>query len=956
MKRLLSIIVCLAVAVVLVNAQDQEQGVIVLTNLKGLNTKSGVFSLQPNELTVAHNIVYDQIGAYQKRKGYDSLSALAGMDSIVHGGLFAAFYEDGTQQLVVVADSAGVGYGGVYLSPLGSANIKDSATKIWDYWSVQNAPLFEQYRERIYIGNGSHRPIIYDPNAKQAQEFPLRRPAEPRIIPLNQSGPLHGEYIYRTHIITSFYWSHHSTSFGILSEPIRIDSGQVMLRDFSRPIRDSLTSPWRKNVICSVLTVSNDAEYWLKIDTDSCGYTSDGTATTQEIVLGLDTAVDNNAGATVDAYYTDDTTVLFITSDVDFTNYACTTSDSKLSITIDSTWELKVTRTKANPGLLDTQDSMFFVYEVDVDFNDTLKLDTLWFIDSTADADLGGYGGAVISNELFGKDSLGWMVYRYGAPRYLSAHKVNGDTAAYGVYGGWGDSTQNRIRGVAYIVTFSDPVLNLESDTGRACCIFKDTGALPDTDIVYEISIPYTPPNSGLTVNLYRSMIYAIGNDTLLFADTSDEMMRFRSLLMTQYTELELKHRTIEKEVVPFYVYNWDFFIDSLYLTKPILLARLDDTVRTYLDSMRYDSLGIADEFLRPAYRQVTSPPLMTGMFQFQSRLFAYDRNSLYYSAHDLPILGSKITEFQEWQRTDFDLGDGDKIVFAYPARDYILVWKNSKSYLVAPAEDGFFAEYSAGDWWPNIDYLGGIGCLSALSFVDAPEGYYYLSQNYVILEGENAQRSRVRSRQPISIKLDNFDKLSSDVKATAVAAYIPYQQKYLLSIPSLDTTWVWDNQAKEWSTWSFTISASALYRTESEVAAYPGDTLYFAKPGEATLYRYGTSETDNGDSVGIRFDFAPILTDRFDYTITDIGVWINSIDTGTNKLAVGLFNEFDSSVSWKYLPSFKDNRYILQPMPSSQAKYYQLGLSTAPGRQLDSTVFDRFDIHYIRQGQGLDE
>ena len=930
----------------------QEKKVLELRPIQGLNTRAGLFSLEPTELTRAIDIIYDPVGAFRMRRGYDSVSVISGMDSIIHGGLFTAQWNDGTQQLVMIADSNGTGYGGIYLSALGSVNIKDSTTKIWERWSVNNRTLVQQHRDRLYIGNGSHRPIIYDKNSKTSRELPLRTSGEPSIVPLNTPGPLYGEYFYRVSSSGGGFagtsGGSGQNSEGFISSRIKVDSGQVLLMNFSEPPSDSIDYPRRIYGRAVVIKVDDNFTYEFVIDATTITFTSDGTATVTEIVEGLASDANSSKGGVITAWGLDST--VYIVSDADlstaWTMDSITTGDT-LELTYQTQWAFNIYRTRANPGQLDSQDSALLVYSATITWNDTLFIDTLTVIDSVSDAT--AYTALLYTRIMYGRDSLGVTGFRHGAPRYISAHQA-ASVGDYGVYGGWGGLT-TFLGGVAYFVTIQDTIVGVESDTSRGCYIFRDVGAT-DTAIVYEISLPRldtVSQGSGL-VNLYRATIIKIPSDSSILFDTTITWIRgyqpgsIFDPASKQYFYRFVKTRTM-------------YEIDSSYITSPVRIAQLSDTIRTYQDSLRYDSLTIGGDSLRVLYVQASAPPLMKGLFTFQDRMFSWQGSRLYYSDLDAEIINVSITDWQEWNQIVIDEGDGDEITFAYPARDYILVKKNTKSYIVYQTDDGFRTQIAFDGLWPNVDYLGGYGCIAPLSFKDAPEGYYYLSNHGVLLENESTQRTRARIPVNISSKLDNFDKLSIDVKAKAVSAYIPYEQRYLMSIPSLDTTWVWDFRAQQWSTWTFAMSAATLYRAENKPENLPGDTLYFVLPGDSVLMRYGGSGADNGVGLVPIVTFAPSFVDRNIETITDIAVWSQSTDTSSSPIKLRGKNELSNVIiSESIAGTLNNNRYFLQSVPPNQSLYFQLEITGNVNHELDTTIFNGFEIWYIKQGFGLDE
>jgi len=960
LKKILLSLLLLSVSVL---AQQEAEQVLIIDKLKGLNTRAGDLSLQPNELVWAENIDYIGVGAYGKRKGYDSVSILPGMDSIVGGGLFSAAYNDGTQQLVIVGDSDGVGYGAVYLSPLGSVNIKDSATKIWHYFSVQNRPTFEQYLDRVYIGNGSHRPILYDKNSGLTRQVPPQASGEPLIVPLNTAGNLSGEYIYRMRVelapdlsIAGYDFAQIGWHDGVLSGRIKVANSQCLLTYFSRPLslRSYLGSgsdlfPWRVAFCVDILTVENNTDYWLFINDDSVGYTSDASATRMEIAVHLSNGINAAVEDTVNSYVLSDDDhgyFIYMYSDTDFVGYSCSTTmpADTMDIDGDSTWILMIERTKANPAILDESDSVIVVKWQEFPYDDTLKLDTFRWIDNVSDA--GNYADELFSREFLGRDSLNNITYRYGAPASISTTREVSDTSAYGIYGGW-PLPQSQAYGVVYTCTFVDTITGLESDTSRLCAIWKDSTLRDDSIFVNTVSLPkLAKANSGFKINLYRGMLIGIVNDTGWWIDTATN-------LPILYGE-----GGVQVDINPYRGYVWvkTVQLDSVYVAQLVLLAQLDNTVTSYTDSMRYDSLVAAGTAIRDEYHQHSSPPLMRGMFSFQNRMFAYQGSRLYYSDLDNPLAGSSIDDWAEWNLIIVSEGDGDEITFAYSARDYIRVFKHNSSYIVYQTEEGFEYILDDGSLWPHIDYLGAYGCLSSHSFVDAPSGSYYLSNVGVLRENAGQQLTRQRDISLVSTKLDNFDSLSVSDKKNAIAMYLPYEQKYLLCIG--DTTYVYNVSVDEWSTWTgMTFNAAVLYRVASGISVYPGDTLYFAKGGSANLYRYGTSEKDNGEYFEVICQFAPWFVDNHNYTITALGVW--SRKTGENpSSSSGIFLMDKANVSGYgdttafsfYLPALNNIRYVEVAVPPNRAITHSLTMYIS-SYALKHQAIDGLNVFYIDQG-----
>jgi len=166
----------------------------------------------------------------------------------------------------------------------------------------------------------------------------------------------------------------------------------------------------------------------------------------------------------------------------------------------------------------------------------------------------------------------------------------------------------------------------------------------------------------------------------------------------------------------------------------------------------------------------------------------------------------------------------------------------------------------------------------------------------------------------------------------------------------------VWDEKAQGWSTWSLPIAGYTYYGTESGTDFIPGDTLYFIKPGDSTIYRYGTSESDNESNIPILWKSGPLFIDDIDRykQITTVGLATNSSDA-TNALYLLGYRHDDSltfSSSFKTLTS----RYQLNGVASktgltgyasNEGLYYNIALGANVTSTLGNTEIDGIDIWY---------
>ncbi|GAG14466.1 unnamed protein product, partial [marine sediment metagenome] len=257
-------------------------------------------------------------------------------------------------------------------------------------------------------------------------------------------------------------------------------------------------------------------------------------------------------------------------------------------------------------------------------------------------------------------------------------------------------------------------------------------------------------------------------------------------------------------------------------------VAQISGDSTAYTDSIRWDSISSVTGKL---YNKATPPSLLSNIFSFENKMFGIQGSNLYWSRLDTAAA---------WGAFDFvslNRSDGDHNTVAYPARGVVRVHKNKSNFNVYQ---------DANLNWNRREISGQFGCIAPQSHSAGLFGHYFLSENGVLRESEGQYLERTQQIKLVSAQLDNFDALPLTTKAKAKSFY--FDQKYMLSIG--DTTYVYDERADAWTTWDFTFQDATYYGVEDVLGFYPGDTMYFIKPGDSLLYRYGSSELDGNDTI----------------------------------------------------------------------------------------------------------
>lgn len=270
MKRLVLLLI-LCPLIILGQQTITGENILSIKNFGGLNTRSGDFSIKQNEFRVLDGVDLNlNLGSITKRWGYDNQGTVANQDSLI--GIFGAYFSDGRQRLFYVGDSNGAGYGNIYATDF---NLTTGQTRIVTEWPVINKPTFTIFKDKVYITNGSSRGVVYD--NQKAIPFPLYAPAEPKIVPLNTSGNLNGEYVY----VFKFRESRGQGKYNILvsgepSQRIAVKNGQVLLKDFSWVTGTSQDPSPESTMIRIYRTKANpgnldegDTAYWVGTDIEA---------------------------------------------------------------------------------------------------------------------------------------------------------------------------------------------------------------------------------------------------------------------------------------------------------------------------------------------------------------------------------------------------------------------------------------------------------------------------------------------------------------------------------------------------------------------------------------------------------------------------------------------------------------------------------------------------------------
>jgi hypothetical protein len=844
----------------------------------------------------ADTIVYgDSTWVLQVLSTHDSISSVTWwVDTIVtwvnaSAGTWLTATNSGDTTVKIVEDSSylDISFRFTFADVTQWAVSSGPPSRIWSYWSSQNPTSFTMFNDNVYITNGDQRGVVW--NGEMAHSYPLAAFGEPLVTPIaRQSGEdadyvIDGEVRYAVAMrmdTTNGTAAYSDTLFGAITAPVKTKNGRFMLHSFALQADDSVVNFGANDSLWYVIyrTTSNPGRLTETTDMYKTGIFV--------VVLGSDTS----------AFVFDSTTL-------------DTTTFSSLAdvVVIDSLPDSVLTNR-----------------------NKTRKaISTVWA----------------------GRDSLGVLGRRTGAPTYISgaADTLNDSTrnskwdqdSSWGLFAGI--PPQNDTLGWAYAVAPMDTLNGNEGPLSEWCVIYNDNGATSKTFKRLTVGLPPLPPgDSGIVYNLYRSLIYQVGE----FAPGYDTKVDYDSALHVWFTtvyapsNIPIKrpenlvpksaafHFWLNRQAGVYRSGGWFDYrrwvdpgvaVDTTILLFPYFVAQIPAADSIYSDSMRYDSLE-----LRRIYSQTEPPARVNQLAAHDGYMFGTDGSLLYRSQLD------SATKWGAWDFTPVNNDDGDRITTFWPTRTAIRVKKN-------------FTSWNAFDNYDRTEINEGWGCIAPFSHVKGV-GHYFLSTRGIEIENEGQYLERTFTGNLLSQQLKSFEDRTIADLSDMIGFYLPTDQIALFSLD--DTTWAYFEKTQSWATWSMPFRGATLYDTEDELNFIPGKTMYFYKDNDPNLYRYGTSSTDNGSAIPVTWRSGVYSADRYMDQVLTVGMWMESGLGYDSTITVRVYQEDGTANDSIVFPSLASGAFQWAayggktPMQYFQIELYNSGtVSNTEVNMIDFTV-----------------
>jgi hypothetical protein len=367
-----------------------------------------------------------------------------------------------------------------------------------------------------------------------------------------------------------------------------------------------------------------------------------------------------------------------------------------------------------------------------------------------------------------------------------------------------------------------------------------------------------------------------------------------------------------------------DYIYDTI-ATPYKLIGEIKGTDSVFVDSIGFDSTRHGKH-----YWKSEAPYNLNHITCFEDRLWGAVGSMLYWSYLDSG--GS----WGSYRALALDVED--EITAILPKRDYIKVYLNKSQYAVYLGND---FEYE------RREIVKGIGCIAPRTALSYRDEIFYLSEQGLIRETGSVYRDRGSDFGIISEPINNI-LMNRTMSQLRSAVGFVHNDKYWLSIPSADTTFIYSLLTGGWSIYNYSFAQACLYDTAAVNAgkSTPSGDMLFINGDNDLLYKADTTATDNGTTISTKFRSAPFAVAPDYMTVNKFGIWRQSND-GSGGVDVRLYNAESDSIFYKYVNSIA-TRYDIYRSNSDASNYFQIDISDTT---LDSLAIDRIDLWLERIG-----
>jgi hypothetical protein len=311
---------------------------------------------------------------------------------------------------------------------------------------------------------------------------------------------------------------------------------------------------------------------------------------------------------------------------------------------------------------------------------------------------------------------------------------------------------------------------------------------------------------------------------------------------------------------------------------------------------------------------------------EFDDRLFGHSGSILRWSEQANP---------QRWlpyYGLHVNLDDGDEITAVVPKRNHLEIFKNSSKYIAIPNDnwDGSPRTLAYKRHW-TVD---GIGCIAPRSIVQYNGASVYLSKSGVVHEVGSEYNSFTSNMKVLSHPIENLLRYAPDEKEKAVGAI--KDDKYWLSFPDKDTTYVYDFVAGGWSIYDYAFTQTTFYDTIHTDGLIPSSDMLFINGSTDRIFKADTTNADSGQGIVFSYKTRPIGPFQSYKSIEKMGLFCRlfsgSATPGVDVMVYDMvdslrhtFDGIDVEATLNTLP-----RYELWVPGEYASNYFTIQLTTA--------------------------
>jgi len=326
----------------------------------------------------------------------------------------------------------------------------------------------------------------------------------------------------------------------------------------------------------------------------------------------------------------------------------------------------------------------------------------------------------------------------------------------------------------------------------------------------------------------------------------------------------------------------------------PVALISPDSVY--YTDSICWDSISTL-----PPYARSTAPTTISNLAYFGDKVWGSSGSRLYYCYPD------SVGQWGVFHDIAFNLDDGDEITAVMPDREYINIFKNRTQYVLY--EDG------SGDLTKKWTEAGR-GCVAPFSVAWYNGNLIYLDETGVYSQAGNIYKDKGSTREALSAPIANLIDYSIAELKSAVG--FVHRDKYYLSFPAKDSTYVYDFKVGGWSIYNYAFQQATHYDIVSRSGLVPSSDMLFITGEDSAIYKADTLTTDNRRQIQAKWESVPIAISP-DYSgIDKVGMW-HDADADTGFILLNIYNDKGSSVVTD----------TFQLSETDLGKYYPIGINT---------------------------